>query len=161
MLLLHPPSKSPQEIEAERKTLEEELANLQVRYADSHPYVVAVLDAIETLDIETAGASGDNTGEDVATSVSANAVDRQVLAEEHADLIVEVSTLNSRLANKRGEIELLQTLTQTTTSVEAELAELEASRQTLTEALVDLQSRRGELGEVKKGEAEAGSLSAD
>lgn len=148
-----PPVKSSQEIEAERKTLEEELANLQVRYADSHPYVVAVLDAIETLDIEAAGTTGDNAGQPVAPSIGDNAIDRQALAEEHADLIVEVSTLNSRLANKRGEIELLQTLTQTTSSVEAELAGLEASRQTLTEAMVDLQRRRGELGEVKKGES--------
>lgn len=147
-----PPSKSPQEIEAERKTLEEELANLQVRYADSHPYVVAVLEAIDTLDSE-AGRGGDVAGEEASLLADIDAADRQALAEEHASLIVEVSTLNSRLANKRGEIELLQTLTQTTTSVEAELAELEVGRQTLTEALVDLQRRRDELGEVKKGEA--------
>ena len=144
-----PPSRSLQEIETERNTLEEELAKLQVRYADSHPYVVAVLDAIETLESEAAGADDEPT----VASDDADTDDRQALADEHADLIVEVSTLNSRLANKRGEIELLQTLTQTTTSVEAELAELEDGKQSLTEALVDLQRRRDELGDVNKGGA--------
>jgi len=143
-------SKSPEQLETERKTLNSELAKLRERYADSHPYVVAVLDAIETLDTETEAAT---KAQDAAIADEEATIDRQALAKQHGELIIEVSTLNSRLTEKRSEIELLQALTQTATSVEAELAELETGKKTLTDALSDLQQRRDELGEVKGGEA--------
>ncbi|MGI9500689.1 MAG: hypothetical protein ACR2P3_11660 [Geminicoccaceae bacterium] len=142
------PPRSAEELEAERKVLDAELSKLQERYADTHPYVAAVLDAIKTLDEEAQATPADDTV--VAEEAT---IDRSELEQRHGELIVEVSALNSRLGNKRQQIELLQDLTKTTTSVEAELSGLEAEKEELKAALADLQQRRDELGKSLGGEA--------
>lgn len=142
--------RSLEELESESKALETELGKLQERYADSHPYVVAVLDAIKTLKAEAVALtqpSDDGVASDEAP------IDREELEQRHGELIVEVSTINSHLGDKRREIERLQALTRTTTSVEAELSELEVEMDELRTALSDLQRSRGELGEDLGGEA--------
>ncbi|MGI9510955.1 MAG: hypothetical protein ACR2QJ_16565 [Geminicoccaceae bacterium] len=141
------PERTLEVIESERSALDDELANLQKRYADTHPYVIAVADAIKALELEAetlAPPAGD--GEEAP-------LDREQLEQRHGELIIEVATLNSHLLEKRQEIEVLQALTKTTTSVEAELGELEATKEELEVALAALQLRRDELGAVKGGEA--------
>ncbi|MDH3661568.1 MAG: hypothetical protein OEU92_16325 [Alphaproteobacteria bacterium] len=138
--------KSPEQLETERKALNGELAKLQERYADTHPYVIAVQDAIKALNAEALTSSS-------VADVDDGPVDREALEQRHGELIVEVSSLKSRLGDKRREIELLQALTRTTTSVEAELAQLEAGKEQLQTALADLRQRRDELGETSGGDA--------
>lgn len=144
------PARSQEEIATERKTLEAELAKLQQRYADTHPYVVAVFDAIKALDLEAEALAPTTEG---ALTSDQLLLDRDELEQRHGELIVEVSTLNSHLAGKRREIELLQALTKTTTSVEAELAEFDAAKKEIKSAIADVQQRRDELGEIEGGEA--------
>lgn len=139
-------SRTPADVATERRALQVELVKLQERYADTHPFVVAVFDAIAALDTEA------ETLAPVAEEVEV--VDREALQQRHSDLITEVSELNSRLENERREIELLQALTGTTSSVEAELAELETERAALQNELTEMQRRRGELGEGIGGDAE-------
>lgn len=139
-------TRTPETIAAERRALQAELLKLQERYADTHPYVVAVFDAIAALDVET---------ETLTTAAGdAGEIDREALQQRHSELITEVSELNSRLENERREIELLQALTGTTSSVEAELAELEMNRAALQNELVELQRSRDELGDGTRGDAE-------
>lgn len=142
------PRRSPEEIETERNALESELAKLQERYADTHPYVVAVFEAIDALDTEIAAQPGDGVDESALI-----AADGDALEQRHGELILEVTTLNSQLENKRREIELLQALTRTTTSVEAELSGFEAEEDQLLADLDGLRQRRNELGGVIGGEA--------
>jgi len=143
--------RSSEELEAERTTLEAELANLRERYADSHPYVVAVLDTIGSLEAAPEGPVEPISVNDEADDEPA--VDRDEVEQTHSDLIAEVSALKSRLSSKRGEIELLQALTQTSTSVEAELVELATAKNAMAAALADLQQRRDESGEADGGDA--------
>ncbi|MGI9419414.1 MAG: hypothetical protein ACR2RA_16430 [Geminicoccaceae bacterium] len=145
------PQESVEEIEKERETLEAELAKLKERYADTHPYVNAVVDTINGLKAEALAlaAPADDSG-----TTELLPADRERLEQRHEDLIAEVSTLSSQLGDKRREFEALQALTRTAGSVEAEFAELEAERETLRTALSDLQRRRDELGEINGGEAE-------
>ena len=143
--------RSLEDLLSERKALETELAKLQERYADSHPYVVAVFDTIKTLDAETLALR--ELADDGASSGEEPPLDREELEQRHGDVIVEVSALNSRLGDKRQEIESLQALTRTATSVEADLSELEAEKQELEAALSDLQQSRDELEGVLGGEA--------
>ncbi len=142
--------RSLDEILLERKALEAELAKLQERYADTHPYVVAVFDAIKSLDAETLALKelADDGGPSDETPI-----DREELEQRHGELIAEVSGLNSRLGDKRREIERLQALTRTATSVEADLAELEAEKQELETALSDLQQSRDGLQGDRGGKA--------
>ena len=144
------PVRSREEIETERKSKEAELAKLQQRYADTHPYVVTVFDAIRGLEIEAEALAPIAEG---ALAADEPPLDRDNLEQRHGELIVEVSTLNSHLADKRREIEALQALTKTTTSVEAELAEFDAAKEQIKSAIADVQQRRGELGDVEGGEA--------
>ncbi len=143
--------RSLEDLQSERSTLAAELAKLQDRYAESHPYVIAVVDTIETLDAEVLAltqALEDGTADDEGPPLS-----REELEQRHGELIVEVSALNSRLEDKRREIEELQALTRTTTSVEAEVSEREAEKDKLETALSDLQQSRGELEGDLGGEA--------
>ena len=142
--------RSLDELELERTALDEELAKLQERYADSHPYVIAVFDAIRTLDAEVELLTEAGDGENATDEAP---IDREELEQRHGELIVEVSELNSRLEPKRREIDRLQALTRVTTSVEAELSELEAKKKELTTALSDLKRSREELGGNVGGEA--------
>ncbi|MEZ5931459.1 MAG: hypothetical protein R3F54_05835 [Alphaproteobacteria bacterium] len=144
------PLKTPSEIQIERAALDGELAKLQERYADSHPYVIAVLDAIDALQAEAEAVTAASKAAEADAAAEAK---RDALEQQHGDLIVKVAALNSRLEEKRSEIELLETLTQTASSVEAELAQLEADREALTDALADLQQRRDEMEDVAQGEA--------
>lgn len=136
---------------SERQALETELAKLQERYADTHPYVVAVFDTIKNLDAETLALR--EVADDDMPSNEEAPVDREELEQRHGELIVEVSALNSRFRDKRREIERLQALTRTVTSVEADLTELEAEKQELETALSDLQQSRDELQGDIGGEA--------
>ncbi|MEM8949939.1 MAG: hypothetical protein AAGC99_11475, partial [Pseudomonadota bacterium] len=144
------PSRSLEELKLERTALDSELAKLQERYADSHPYVIAVFDAIRTLDAEVELLTQSGDGEN---AVDEAPLDPEELEQRHGELIVEVSALNSRLEPKRREIDRLQALTRVTTSVEADLSELEAEKEELTTALSDLKRSRDELGEDVGGEA--------
>ncbi len=132
-------------LEAERTALETELEKLRERYADSHPYVVAATEGLETLDDKLEAAS--------SAPALEPAGDRNALEQKHGELIADVSTLSSRLRTKRRELDLLQALTRATSSVEAELSSLESAKEELTIALRDLRQRRDELGDVKRGEA--------
>ena len=143
------PPRSEQEIAAERRALESELAKLQERYADSHPYVVAVFDAIGALEAEAQAASA--AREDLADSEAP--LDRESLEQRHGELIADVSALTDQLGSKRQEIEHLEALTKTASSVEAELSKFEADKKDLTSALADLQQSRDELGDDVGGEA--------
>lgn len=144
------PLRSEEEIAVERKALDAELVKLQERYADSHPYVVAVFEAIKALEVETQAleaAAGDRNSEAEAP------IDRETLEQRHGELIAEVSTLKALLDSKRQEIEHFEALTRTASSVEAELAGLEAEKEELTFSLEDLQQSRDELGGEIGGEA--------
>jgi polysaccharide chain length determinant protein (PEP-CTERM system associated) len=132
------------ERQAARATLEAELSQLRERYADTHPYVTAVFDAIEAIDIEIETAVSKANSEVASND---NAIDRTSLEQRHGELIVEVATLNTRLEGKRREIELLETLTRTTSSVEANFRQLLAEKGVLEGALEELEQRRRELGE--------------
>lgn len=139
------------ELDAERETLDAELANLRVRYADTHPYVTAVLEAIESLDAKIESLANVQSAE-VASNEPL--IDREALEQRHGALIVDVATLNTRLEGKRREIELLETLTRTTSSVEANFRQLVAEQSTLEEALSELEQRREELRGEQREEAE-------
>lgn len=138
--------RSLEELQSERNALETELAKLQDRYADSHPYVVAVFDTIQTLSAEALALTQPADSDEAP-------IDREELEQRHGELIAEVSALNSRLEDKRREIEQLQALTRTATSVEAEVSELEVEKEELKTALSDLRQSRNELGEDLGGEA--------
>jgi polysaccharide chain length determinant protein (PEP-CTERM system associated) len=143
-------TRSPEQLASERSTLEAQLSKLQERYADTHPYVVAVVDAIETLNTEADALAA----VDAAVEADEAPIDRDELEQRHGELIVEVSALNSRLTGKRRELELLEALTQTTTSVEAELAGLRADKEEIDVTLQDLKRQREELGNADGGNAE-------
>lgn len=145
------PESSAEAIETQRKTLEEELAKLRERYADTHPYVTAVFDAIEALESKTESAPSPSDEKVVFDGVP---IDREELEQRHGELIVEVATLKTRLQGKRSEIELLQTLTRTTSSVEAELARLVADKEALEAGLANVERRREGLKEKQRGKAE-------
>jgi uncharacterized protein involved in exopolysaccharide biosynthesis len=142
------PARPLEEIELGRRTLETELAKLRERYADTHPYVVAVVEGLETLEAEAAAATAPPSTE---AEKAPTAADLEALREEHQGLIAEVSALNSRLADKRLEIERLEALTNETSSVEAELSELEADKAALEAALRELKRSREELSDVAEG----------
>ena len=133
----------------ERRALDAELAKLRERYADSHPYVVAVTDAIEALDAEAQAVAA----ADEAVAESEASLDRESLERRHGELIAEVSALNGLLGSRRQEIEHLQALTRTASSVEAELSEFDAEKEKLSSALADLRRSRGALGDDAGGEA--------
>jgi len=78
---------------------------------------------------------------------------RDALEQEHGELIADVSTLGSRLRAKRREIDLLQALTRTTTSVEAELTKLVEAKEELENSLQSLEQERQELGNVEGDKA--------
>ncbi|MEL6965260.1 MAG: hypothetical protein AAFO01_21105 [Pseudomonadota bacterium] len=139
------------ELNAERATLDAELANLRVRYADTHPYVTAVLEAIENLDARIEDLVN---REDAEVASEGDSIDREALEQRHGALIVDVATLNTRLEGKRREIELLETLTRTTSSVEAELRQLLADQSELEDTLSELEQRREELQGNQREEAE-------
>ena len=142
------PRRSLLDMETDRQSLQGELAKLQERYADTHPYVVAILDAIETLSAEIdAQAARDGI------TANATPVDRDELEQQHGELIVEVTSLSSQLNIKREEIEDLQALTRTTTSVEAELSGLEAEKVQRSNELTALQDQRDELEDEIGGKA--------
>lgn len=142
---------SEDELDAERERLEAELAKLRERYAETHPYVVGALDSLAALDARSEALA---QASDAAEAELAAETDREALAQKHEELIAKVSRLTSRLAERHSEIELLEALTQTASSVEAELAELEADKESLTAALADLQQRRDQLGEGEAEEAQ-------
>lgn len=143
--------RSLEELRAERDTFEAELTTLRERYADSHPYVVAVLDALEAVDTELLTLTRPETGD--ASADEGAPLDPDELEQRHGELIVELSSLNSSLEDKRQKIEQLEALTRTTTSVEAELSEREAGIEELRTALSDLQQSRFELEGDSGGEA--------
>lgn len=145
------PDTAAGEVESKKKDLEAQLAKLRERYADTHPYVVAVFDALDALEAKAQSLTSTNDGTVVFDGTS---IDREELEQRHGELIVEVATLNTRLQGKRSEIELLETLTRTSSSVEADLAKLVADVDRLEAALADFEQRRGELGDEGLGGAE-------
>jgi len=137
------------ELEAERADLVIELAKLRKRYADSHPYVSGVLNKAEQLDAQIEAASSAPAPPDIEDDPAK----RDALEQEHGELIADVSTLGSRLRAKRREIDLLQALTRTTTSVEAELTKLVEAKEELENSLQSLEQERQELGNVEGDKA--------
>jgi polysaccharide chain length determinant protein (PEP-CTERM system associated) len=138
------------ELNAQRATLEAELGKLRERYADTHPYVTAVFDAIEAIDSKI-----ENQAANASAEVASNGgeIDREALEQRHGELIVGVATLNTRLEGKRREIELLETLTRTTSSVEADFRQLLAEKDALEGALTRLEQRREKLRGEEREEA--------
>jgi uncharacterized protein involved in exopolysaccharide biosynthesis len=141
-----------EELESERLALQAELAKLRERYADSHPYVSGVLNGLQDVDARIEAASAAPPADELALADGAEA-ERGALEQQHGELIADVSTLSSRLRAKRREIDLLQALTKTTTSVESELTELLAVKDDLAAALETLRQQRQELGNVEGGKA--------
>ncbi len=130
------------ELDAQRATLDAELSKLRKRYADTHPYVTAVFASIEAVDAEIESAASEASAE---VAPNENQIDRESLEQRHGELIVEFATLNTRLEGKRREIELLETLTRATSSVEAEFRQLLAEKGVLEGALAELGQRREKL----------------
>ena len=141
-----------EELESERLALQAELAKLRERYADSHPYVSGILNALQEVDARIEAASEGPSADELALEQGAEA-ERASLEQQHGELIADVSTLSSRLRAKRREIDLLQALTKTTTSVEAELSELLVVKDDLAAALETLRQQRQGLGNVEGGKA--------
>ncbi len=121
--------------------LETKLDELRERYADSHPYVSAVIKAIETL---TAQAGADQQAE--AESTESDFGEQLAgLKRQHEQKIAALAELNNELANKQREIDHLSALTDGTTSVEAEQSRLEQAIDDLEASLVNLVARGGAL----------------
>ncbi|MGI9492748.1 MAG: hypothetical protein ACR2QF_10155, partial [Geminicoccaceae bacterium] len=125
--------------------LEEKLVELRERYADSHPYVSTVLEAIDTLKAGegAGGPSAPVNDESVPESVDDSRPDEQLidLQRLHQEKLGKVSQLNNESANKQREIDRLSALTDTTTSAEAERSRLTTEKNDLEVALADLVSR--------------------
>ncbi len=121
--------------------LEAKLAELRERYADSHPYVSAVVKAIETLTAEA-----DTAQQAGAESREAEFNEQlDALKRQHEEKIAELAAFNNELANKQREIDHLSALTDSTTSVEAEQSRLEQAIDDLEASLVNLVARGGAL----------------
>lgn len=152
------PSLSASEL-SELAALQSRLAELRERYADSHPYVSTVLNAIETLESKIGNEAQDGAGDgsDEATPSGDRAIDEQVaeLKKRHGEKIDRLSELNNELANKQREIDRLNALTASTSSVEAEQSKLVAARDELAAALTELTADPETAGEGA-GSARAG-----
>lgn len=158
-------SSEPAPIEPLSESQREELALLRVkldelreRYADTHPYVSTVLKAIDALEVQAdAGeqSTPENNETDTATidggDISAQLAD---LKQLHEEKIAKLSKLNNDLATKQREIDRLQALTDTTSSVEAEQSRLETEKRELEAALAELVSRR-DAGQKETGQQQA------
>ena len=126
----------------ELAALQEKLGQLRERYADTHPYVLAVVEAIEAVeaqdDVVPQNGTDATDNDDLATELAA-------LKRQHAEKIASLADLNNELASKQREIDGLSTLTETTSSVEAEYAKFEAKRDDLKTALAEVVARRDNL----------------
>ncbi|MGI9433359.1 MAG: hypothetical protein ACR2Q4_00745 [Geminicoccaceae bacterium] len=136
----------------ELATLNAKLAELEERYASSHPYVVAITEAIEKLEASTTA-----TPEPVDDATDPDAETGELKAQ-HEEHISRLSKLNDELATKHREIDRLKALTETTSSVDAELSELRGDEGGLEDELTSLIARRAELGEKQKGQVEQASF---
>ena len=143
---------------AELATLEAKLTELRQRYADTHPYVSQVIDTIEAI-------KNQQENDQPPTQVNADEADQSIgdsnlgeklaeLKKQHQEKIEEISRLNNELADKRREIDHVSTLTEDTSSVEAEQSRLEGAVEDLNATLVSLtarseQAQRQDDGQVK------------
>ncbi len=142
---------------AELAALEAKLEQLRERYADSHPYVSTVINAIQDLKAAEGGDGvppladvelGDAPSDDSDTNEQLDDLKRL-----HEEKIAELSTLNNNLAKKQREIDRFNALTESTSSVEAEQSRLETKKNNLEGALAELVSRRDELQQQTDGQA--------
>lgn len=139
---------------AELAALETKLAELRERYADTHPYVSTVINAIEALNVET-GIDGQSAEQNAAVIDAAGEDSEQLadLKQRHEEKIADLSELNNDLANKEREIDRLKVLTDSTSSVEAEQSRLETEKSDLEGALAKLVIHRETLQSRTDGDA--------
>ncbi|MGI9450966.1 MAG: hypothetical protein ACR2QH_10090, partial [Geminicoccaceae bacterium] len=145
--------------------LEEKLAELRDRYADSHPYVSTVLEAIDTIK-SGEGAGGPpapvvddgNSESNDSSEPNEQLIDLQRL---HQEKLAKVSELNNESANKQREIDRLSALTDTTTSAEVERSRLTTEKNDLEVALAGLVSRRDETQQPSGGQQDQQDASAE
>lgn len=130
---------------AELATLKARLTELRERYADTHPYVSQVIETIEA--IETPAANNQAPTQTSSGKENQSIGDSKIndklaeLKKQHEEKIAEIARLNKELANKRREIDRLGTLTEDTSSVEAEQSRLEGAVEDLKATLVSLTAR--------------------
>ena len=145
--------------------MEEKLAELRERYADSHPYVSTVLEAIDTIKSGegAGGPSAPVSEESGPESVDNSQLDERLidLQRLHQEKLAKVSQLNNEAANKQREIDRLSALTDTTSSAEAERSRLTTDKNDLEVALADLVSRRDKAQQPSGGQQDQQDAGAE
>jgi uncharacterized protein involved in exopolysaccharide biosynthesis len=131
-----PPAPDPAalaELEQERTALEQELEKLTERYADSHPYVVTVREAIAEVDARAAALP-------LLTADEADA--SEDLQEQRALQTSRIAALSADMAFTKREIDRLELRLEEAPVDQAELDRLQGERETLEQGLNALLERR-------------------